>query len=64
MNFDEISNETREKLKECKTSEEIVELAQSEGIDLSEEELEAISGGSWKCSDRMCEDFKYCHQFL
>ena len=43
MNFEEISQEMKEKLKECKTAEDIAELAKSEGIELTGEELEAIS---------------------
>ena len=63
MNFEEISQEMKEKLKECKTAEDIAELAKSEGIELTGEELEAISGGDWKCSDRICDSFKYCNLY-
>ena len=46
--FDNLSEETRAKLIAAKTPEEILEIAKSEGIKLSEEELEMVSGGdSW-----------------
>ncbi len=44
--FDNLSEETRAKLVAAKTPEEILEIAKSEGIKLSEEDLEAISGGN------------------
>ena len=37
------------KIKECKTSEELLALAKAEGISLTDEQLEAISGGNF-CS--------------
>ena len=37
--------EQLEKAKACKTSDELVALAQAEGIDLTDEQLDAISGG-------------------
>ncbi|MBQ9002128.1 MAG: Nif11-like leader peptide family natural product precursor [Eggerthellaceae bacterium] len=43
----DISPELREKAKACKTPEEIMALAKKEGYKLSEDELEAVSGGSW-----------------
>jgi len=36
-----------DKVRACKSADELVELAKAEGIDLNEEQLEAISGGSW-----------------
>ena len=37
--------EQMEKAQSCKTSEELAEFAQSIGVALSEEELEAVAGG-------------------
>ena len=42
-----ISDELREKAKTCKTPEEMLALAKKEGYKLSEEEMQAVSGGSW-----------------
>ena len=44
--FENLSEETRAKLVAAKTPEEILEIAKSEGIKLSEEELEMVSGGN------------------
>ena len=44
--FNNLSEETRAKLVAAKTPEEILEIAKSEGIKLSEEELEMVSGGN------------------
>ena len=46
MNFDDLNNpELQEKLKDCKTTEDVINLVQTEGIDLSNEQLQALSGG-------------------
>ena len=45
--FDELTDEQMEKARECTNSDELVELAKSEGIELSDEQLDAISGGAW-----------------
>ena len=50
--FENLSEEIRTKLVAAKTPEEILEIAKSEGIKLSEEDLEAVSGGaSWSTCD-------------
>lgn len=44
--FEELKNpEFQEKLRECGSPEEVLELAQEEGIALDDAELEGISGG-------------------
>lgn len=45
--FDSISPELAEKAKACKTPEELLAFAKEEGIELSNEQLEDISGGTW-----------------
>ena len=42
----DISPELREKAKACTSPEELIELAKSEGYKLSDQDLEAVSGGS------------------
>ncbi|MBR0404434.1 MAG: hypothetical protein IJI68_04430 [Eggerthellaceae bacterium] len=51
MNFEDLTPEQIEKAKACKTAEELVQLAEAEGVKLSNEQLEAISGGGvdWDC---------------
>ena len=46
MNFDDLkSPEIQEKLKGVSSMEDLVALAREEGMELSDEQLEAISGG-------------------
>ena len=45
MNFDDLSAEQKEKAAACTTPQELIELAQSEGVDLSDEQLDAVAGG-------------------
>ena len=40
-----LTEEQIEKVKSCKNHEELLELAKAEGIELTEEQLTAISGG-------------------
>lgn len=57
MTYDELSPELQEKVKNCKTPEDVLKLAAEEGYSLSDEELEAISGGrEWgePCNDWIC----------
>ena len=52
MKFDNlnISDELREKAKACKSPEELLALAKKEGYKLSDEEMQAVSGGTrWSC---------------
>ena len=58
MVFDDLSPELQERARACKTADELVELANSEGIELTDEALESISGGSWNCNG-YCEDNCY-----
>ena len=46
MKFEELSPELQEKAAACKTAAEVFALAKSEGIELSEEDLEFVSGGA------------------
>ena len=40
-----LSDEQFEKARACKTSEELIQLAMDEGVELNDDQLEAISGG-------------------
>lgn len=44
-----LSEEQIAKVKVCKSSDELLELAKAEGVELTSEQLAAISGGGW-CS--------------
>ena len=52
MKFEDLTPEQMEKARACKTPEDVLALAKEEGYDLSDEELQSISGGidtSWVC---------------
>jgi hypothetical protein len=48
--LDNLTEEQIAKAKKCKTQEEFMNLVGAEGIDLTEEQMDAFSGGFW-CSD-------------
>jgi hypothetical protein len=45
--FNELTPEQMEKARECKNADELVELAKAEGIELNDDQLDAIAGGTW-----------------
>ena len=56
MNYEDLTEEQKAKVKACKTAEELAALAKEEGVELSDEQLEAIAGGSW---NDHCSQAKY-----
>ena len=57
MGYDELSQELKDKSRACKTPEEVLALAQEEGIALNDEELDQIAGGKGKWAHEECKDF-------
>ena len=64
MNFEDLTDEQKEKARACKTTEELVALAKSEGVDLSDEQLMSLNGGAdslWDyisgCEGDRCIDY-------
>ena len=49
-----LSEEQIAKIKACKSQKEILELAKQEGIELTEEQLEAVSGGCYTDKPAVC----------
>ena len=47
MKFEDLTPEQKEKAKECKNADELVELAKSEGVELTDDQLDSIAGGTW-----------------
>ena len=58
MKFEDLTPEQQERAKACKTPEEVFALAKEVGYELSEEEIDSISGGSSWCV-AYCEDIEY-----
>jgi len=46
MDLDKLTPELQEKAMACKSADELVALASAEGIELTDEQLEAFSGGT------------------
>ena len=57
--YEDLTPEQMEKAKACTTVDELVALAKNEGVELTDEQLEAISGGgNWLgCWVKDCKDF-------
>ena len=53
MEFDDLTEEQKAKVKACKTPEELIAVAQEGGFELSLDQLDEISGGGWSC---MCSE--------
>ncbi len=54
-----LSEEQFAKVKACKNSEELLELAKKEGVELTDEQLQVIAGGG-KCQTTPESDCMYC----
>ena len=52
--FKGLTEEQIAKAKACKNSEEMLELAKNEGIELNDEQLAAVSGGCGSGDDKNC----------
>ena len=46
MKLNALTQEQLEKLRECKTPEDILALAQAEGVELTDDQLQQVAGGS------------------
>ena len=61
MDFADLTPEQQEKARVCKTTEEMLALAKEEGFELSDEDLEAVSGGNaW---DEVVNEYMKCERF-
>ena len=60
MNFEDLTPEQLEKAKACTSSEELSALAIEVGVELSDEELHSLSGGSWatECPKEGCKGYR------
>lgn len=62
MNIDDLKNpELQERLKNAKTPEELLAIVKEAGYELTDEQLNAIAGGSWchECKTYDTDDVKW-----
>ncbi len=69
--FEQLSDEQKEKFRNCKNMDEVMKLANEENFELSEEQLDFLAGGGcpcdWThgcnplCKDAICEHD--CHVY-
>ena len=60
MKLEDLNTERKEKLASCQSTEEMLKLAELEGIELDDEQLEAISGGDSWDSGHLGRPCPYC----
>lgn len=61
MKLEDLTPELKEKVLACKTPEDLLALAKGEDYELSDEELEAVSGGfRWSCDDYASTCTEFC----
>ena len=60
MTFDDLTDEQKERVKACKTAEELIALAKEEGVELSDEQLKSIAGGDsfWCPTATSCPNYE------
>ena len=56
--YENLTDEQKEKAKQCKTMDELMTLAGEWGIELPDEALDAVSGGCGSCGD--CDNVSSC----
>lgn len=54
MGYGNLTDEQKDKLRNCKTPEELLKLVKEEGYELTDDELTGISGGFWDGCD-LCD---------
>ena len=69
MEYADLAPEQKERIDACKTPEEVLAFAQEEGITLTDEQLEMVSGGydlEWNPPNEIKRSFycKSCGEFI
>ena len=57
MNYKDLTPEQLDKARACKSAEELVELAKEEGVELTDEQVEFISGGGGDAWNESSDSF-------
>ena len=61
VEFADLTEDQKARVKACKTTDELVALAKEEGIEITDEQLEAVSGGMWgDCDNHTCTCYDDC----
>ena len=66
MDYKDLTEDQKAKVRACKTPEELHALARKEGVELSLEELDGVAGG-WGCSNDSCPEdcqFQSCGTYM
>ena len=60
MEFNDLTEEQKARVMACKTADELIALAKAEGVELSEEQLDAIAGGDsfWCPTATSCPNYE------
>ena len=60
MEFNDLTDEQKARVKACKTAEELIALAEAEGVELSDEQLNSIAGGDsfWCPTATSCPNYE------
>ena len=60
MEYSDLTEEQKAKVMACKTVEELIALAEAEGVELSDEQLNAIAGGDnfWCPTATSCPNYE------
>ena len=60
MEYNDLTDEQKTKVKACKSVEELVELAKAEGVELTDEQLNSIAGGDsfWCPTATSCPNYE------
>ena len=60
MEYNDLTDEQKAKVKACKTVEELVELAKAEGVELTDEQFNSIAGGDsfWCPTATSCPNYE------
>ena len=53
--FTDLTEEQKARALACKSSEELIALAEAEGIELTDEQLAAVAGGWTPCKEFTCD---------
>ena len=62
MDFSKLSPELRAKAEKCKSMDELLDIAKNDGVELTAEQLDYVSGGSDSYSDGSedCKSYRNC----